>query len=268
MISFFRSLLRESGEQVDENAIWNHLFVPVLIGLIVANKNPGQEVSMDDKARRNSVLDHAGRMLVDPSGFYRDMEKTGGFTDPLIYVVIMAAGTGLIFAVLSLLGAGMTGAIAIGLGAVIVFPLVAVIGSFIAAAILYLVWNLLGSTEPYETGYRCVAFATVVYPVSALLGLIPYIGSMLGVIWGMYLMTAASTEVHRIKRRTAAIVFAVLGVLLIISNFSAERESRRMAPRLNAISEELNSESTTVPEAENTVDGFVKGFNKATGTSR
>jgi hypothetical protein len=192
MISFFRSLLRESGEQVDENAIWNHLFVPVLIGLIVANKNPGQEVSMDDKARRNSVLDHAGRMLVDPSGFYRDMEKTGGFTDPLIYVVIMAAGTGLIFALLSLLGAGMTGAIAIGLGAVIVFPLVAVIGSFIAAAILYLVWNLLGSTEPYETGYRCVAYATVVYPVSALLGLIPYIGSMLGVIWGMYLMTAAS----------------------------------------------------------------------------
>jgi hypothetical protein len=60
----------------------------------------------------------------------------------------------------------------------------------------------------------------------------------------------------------------VLGVLLIISNFSAERESRRMAPRLNAISEELNSESTTVPEAENTLDGFVKGFNKATGTSR
>lgn len=224
---------------------------------------------MGDKARLKTILDDAGRMLRDPAGFYRDMEKTGGFAAPLIYVVIMAAGTGLIFAVLSLLGAGMTGAIAVGLEAVIVFPIVAVIGSFIAAAILFLVWNVLGSTASYETGYRCVAYATVVYPVSAVLGLIPYLGSMLGVVWGMYLMTAASTEVHRLKRKTAYIVFAVLGVLLIISNISAERESRRMAPRLKDISEQLSgNESRTPVETGEAVDEFMKGFQEATGTSR
>ena len=254
---------------MQENAIWNYLSVSRLIGLIIANENPDQEVSMDDKARLSTIIDNAGRMLKDPAGFYRDMEKAGGFLDPLIYVVVMAAGTGLIIAVLSLLGAGMTGAIAIGLAAVIVFPIFAVIGSFIAAAMLFLIWKLLGSNESYETGYRCVAYATVVYPVSAVLGLIPYLGAMLGVVWGMYLMTVATSEVHRLKRKTAYIVFGVLGVLLIISNISAEREGRRMASEQNTISEQLPGNEYKAPvEAGEAVDEFLKGFEKATGTSR
>jgi hypothetical protein len=245
------------------------LSVPRLIGLIVTNNNPDQEASMDDKARLNTIIDDAGRMLKDPAGFYREMKKTGGFLDPLIYVVVMAAGTGLIIAVLSLLGVGMTGAIAIGLGAVVVFPVFAVIGSFIAATILFLIWKLLGSNESYETGYRCVAYAAVVYPVSAVLGLIPYLGSMLGVIWGMYLMTVATSEVHRLKRKTAYIVFGVLGVLLIISNIGAERESRRMAPMQKTISEQLPGNEYKAPvEAGEAVDEFLKGFEKATGNSR
>jgi hypothetical protein len=223
---------------------------------------------MDDKARPNTIIDNAGRMLKDPAGFYRDMGKTGCFVDPLTYVVVMAAGTGLIIAALSLLGAGMTGAIAIGLGAVIVFPLVAVIGSFMAAAMLFLIWKVLGSKESYETGYRCVAYATVVYPVSAVLGLIPYLGSMMGVVWGMYLMTVATSEVHRLKRKTAYIVFGVLGVLLIISNITAEREGRRMAPRQKTISEQQpGNENRTPVEAGEALDDFLKGFKKATGNS-
>jgi len=242
---------------------------PLLIDLIAAYKTPDQEASMDGKGRLNTIIDDAGRMLKDPAGFYRALEKTGGFVDPLIYVVVMAAGTGLIFAVLSLLGAGMTGAIAIGLGAVVIFPIVAVIGSFIAAAILFLIWKLLGSNESYETAYRCVAYATVVYPVSAVLGLIPYLGAMVGVVWGMYLMTAATTEVHRLTRKTAYIVFGVLGVLLIISNISAERETRRIAPRQKTINEHPpGNENKTPVEAGEALDEFLRGFEKATGKTK
>ena len=223
---------------------------------------------MGGKARLNTIINDAGRILRDPAGFYRDMERSGGFVDPLIYVVFMAAGTGLIFAVLSLLGAGLTGAISIGLGAVLVFPIFAVGGSFIAAAMLFLIWKALGSKESYETGYRCIAYATVIYPVSAVLGLIPYLGSMVGVVWGMYLMIVATTEVHRLKRITAYIVFAVLGVLLIVSNFTAERESRRMAAGQKIVSEQQpGSEDKRPVEAGEALDGFLKGFKKATGTS-
>jgi len=224
---------------------------------------------MDGKTRPNTIINDAGRMLKDPAGFYRNMEKTGGYVHPLLYVVVMAAATGLIVAVLSMLGASVAGVIAIGSKAVIVFPIVAVIGSFLATLVLFLIWKLLGSNESVETGYRCVAYATVVYPVSAVLGLIPYLGSVVGVVWGMYLMTVATAEVHRLKRKTAYIVFGVLGALLIISNISAERESRRMAPRLKAGNEPLPGDEYKAPvEAGEALDGFLKGFEEATGNSR
>lgn len=224
---------------------------------------------MDDKTRPNTIIDVVGRVLVDPTGFYRNMEKTGGFVDPLLYVIVMAAGTGLIVAVLSLLGAGVTGVIAIGLGAVVVFPIFAVIGSFFATLILFVIWKLLGSNESIETGYRCVAYATVVYPVSAVLGLIPYLGSVVGVVWGMYLMTVATTEVHRLNRNIAYIVFGVLGVLLIVTNISAERESRRLAPGQQANNEPLPENEVKAPVREGeALDGFLKGFEEATGSAR
>lgn len=224
---------------------------------------------MDDKTGPNTIIDVAGRVLVDPTGFYRNMQKTGGFVPPLLYVIVMAAATALIVAVLSLLGAGVTGAIAIGLGAVVVFPIFAVIGSFFATLILFLIWKLLGSNESIETGYRCVAYAMVVYPLSAVLGLIPYLGSVVGVVWGMYLMTVASTEVHRLNRNTAYIVFAVLGALLIVTNISAERESRSLASRQQAINEPLPENEYKAPLREGeALDGFLKGFEEATGSDR
>ena len=220
---------------------------------------------MDDKIRPYTIIEVAGRMLKNPTGFYRDMEKSGGFGAPLLYVIVMAAATGLIVAILSLLGAGVSGVIAIGLGAVVVFPAVAVIGSFFASLILYIIWKLLGSNESLETGYRCVAYATVVYPVSAVLGLIPYLGSIVGVVWGMYLMTVATTQVHRLNRNTAYIVFAVLGVLLIITNINAERESRRLVSAQKGNNEPLPENEYRVPVGEGeALDGFLKGFEEAT----
>ena len=220
---------------------------------------------MVDKTGSSTIISDAGLMLTDPTGFYRGMEKNGGFAEPLLYVIVMAACTGLIVALLSLVGTGVTAGIALDLRAVVAFPVAVVIGSFVATLILFLIWKLLGSSESLETVYRCVAYATVVYPLSALLALIPYLGSIVGVVWGMYLMTVATTEVHRLKRKTAYIVFGVLGVLLIVSNISAERESRRMASGQKATVEEEYKVPVKAGEA---MDEFLKGFDKATGKSR
>jgi len=82
-------------------------------------------------------------------------------------------------------------------------------------------------------------------------------------------MTVATSEVHRLKRKTAYIVFGVLGVLLIISNIGAERETRRMEPMQKTISEQLPGNEYEAPvEAGEAVDEFLKGFEKATKSSR
>jgi hypothetical protein len=68
----------------------------------------------------------------------------------------MALALAIVMTILSFLGLGRIGAMATGVGSLIFLPISALIGSFIAAAILYVVWKLMGSEEPYETSYRCV----------------------------------------------------------------------------------------------------------------
>jgi uncharacterized membrane protein YdjX (TVP38/TMEM64 family) len=40
-----------------------------------------------------------------------------------------------------------------GFGAIIFMPIAVAIGSFIGAAILFVIWKLMGSQEDYETAY-------------------------------------------------------------------------------------------------------------------
>ena len=142
---------------------------------------------MEQKFDINRVINDAKKIITNPAEYYSTMAKSGGFADPIIFVVVMAAVMGLITAVLSFFGSPI-GLMAAGLGAIILVPIAAVISSFIGAAILFVIWKLMGSEQTFETAYRCLAAAAAIYPVIAVLSIIPYIGSIIGVIWGAYLL--------------------------------------------------------------------------------
>lgn len=182
----------------------------------------------------NTVMQDALQIITKQTDFYRRMPHTGGYSEPIIFLVIMAVVAGLILTFFSLFGASLGGAMAIGLWSVIMFPLFALIGSFVAGAIMFVVWKFMGSDKPYETAYRCVAYAGAIYPITVVLGLIPYVGSIVGIAWGMYLMVTASVEVHGLEARKAYIVLGVTGALVITFNVSNEMAARRMEARLEA----------------------------------
>jgi hypothetical protein len=118
--------------------------------------------------------------------------------------------------------------LAAGLSAIILMPIFAVIGSFISAAILFVIWKLMGSSENYETAYRCQSSVTAIYPVVALIAIIPYLGTIIMIGWGALLVIEASVSVHERKRNVAQIVFGILAVLMILSNVASERAARQM----------------------------------------
>ena len=173
-----------------------------------------------------TVIAQAKQVITDPGGFYRSMAKGGGYSEPLIFALVMGALSGLVFGVLSIIG--LTGAGAAGLGAVIFMPIGLLIGSFIGAAILFVIWKLMGSPENYETAYRCVAYSTGILPVVTIIGVIPYLGTVVRVIWGVWLMIIASTEVHGRSQQTAMIVFGILGLLGLLTGLSGEHASRNL----------------------------------------
>ncbi|MFC1681425.1 YIP1 family protein [Pseudomonadota bacterium] len=212
----------------------------------------------------NSVREDALQIIRKPVGFYQRMPHTGGYVEPMIFLAVMAAIAGLIVSVFSFFGSGLAGMMAFGVAAVIILPIFAIIGSFIGAAVMFVIWKLMGSDKSFETAYRCVAYASAIYPISAVLALFPYVGSLLGIAWGMYLMVVASVEVHGIPVNKAYIVFGILGVLMIISNVSSEMAAREAQDRLEQLGMKMEDmEGKTPEEIGRMVGEFMKGMEDA-----
>lgn len=195
-----------------------------------------------------SVLTDARRMLTNPTGFYRDMPTTGGFTEPLWFIVVIAVATGIVGAFLSLFGGSQIGAMRLGFASIIIVPILAAFTSFISAAVLHLIWRLMGSDRSYETAYRCVAYATAIYPVIAIVGVIPYLATIIGMAWLGYLMIEASVLVHDQQRKTATLVFGLFAVLLMLSNIGSERVTRKLELEIRQFSHHMEEWRNLSPE--------------------
>ena len=182
-------------------------------------------------------------VLTSPSAFFREMPKTGGFVEPLIFMVIMGIISGLIQTILSIVGLHFAGGIAMGVASIILFPIVIAIGGFIGAAILFVIWMLLGSKESYETAYRCGAYISVLMPIMTVLGLIPYLGSAVGIALYVYFLVVASMEVHKIPSQKAWLVFGIIGAILIILNISGQITARKHSREANKFREKMEETS-------------------------
>lgn len=171
----------------------------------------------------------AVRIITAPADFFYEMPKTGGFTNPLIFAVFIGVVAGVIYAISGVLGLGYlkTGARS-ALFMLIAMPIGSVMGSFIGAAILFVIWKFMGSEENYETAFRCVAYLMALSPVVALLALIPYAGGIINSAIYTYFIVIASTVVHNIPSRKAWLVFGVIFVMFALWGVRSEYYLRNM----------------------------------------
>lgn len=211
---------------------------------------------MEENMEKNvkNILGTAVKVITNPAGFYREMPKTGGLIEPLIFAVALGLVSGVITAILSIFSLGSVASFWMGLAYIILSPIMVAIGSFIGAAIIFIIWKIMGSQEPYETAYRCMAYSMAIYPVTVLLGIIPYLGSILGLAWMLYLIVVASTEVHKIPKQTALIVFGIIFVLLAGVSTISQCAARRVQKSLGQY------EDMTPEEAGKAVQDFMKGM--------
>jgi hypothetical protein len=193
-----------------------------------------------------SIQKTAISVLTSPSAFFREMPKTGGFVEPLIFMVIMGIISGLIQTIFSLISLNITGGMAMGVASIILVPIFAVIGGFIGAAILFVIWKLLGSKETYETAYRCGAYISLLMPIITVLGIIPYLGSAVAIVLYIYFLVIASVEVHKIPSQKAWLVFGIIGAILIIMNISAQMSARKLSKEAGKFQEKMEETSKTM----------------------
>jgi len=93
----------------------------------------------------------------------------------------------------------------------------------------------MGSQENYETAYRGAAYLAALSPITTVIGLIPYLGTIISLVIGLYYIVIVSSEVHGIPSKKAWMVFgiitAVIGLLSLSATYSARKFSREMGIR-------------------------------------
>jgi len=225
----------------------------------------------DTKFDLSVVIEQAKQVITKPIQFYRDMPTSGGFADPLIFVVVAAFITGFIVSLFGLLGlsfnALMGGAASVSM--IVVFPILALIGSFIGAGILFVVWKLMGSEQNYECAYRCVAYSFAIAPVIAIASIIPYIAGIVKTLWSCFLLYTASTEVHKLKSETSKWVFGILAAIGVLVGISSEKAARSFQSFSERFTEQTsegaletleNLENMSPEEAGKELGKFLKGL--------
>jgi len=215
------------------------------------------------KAAIAPIIRTMREVILNPAGFFRKMPRSGGFVEPITFVASMSFIVGVINFILWPLDLGFATSFGMALLYVVIIPVFAVIFSFVGAAVLFVIWKIMGSQESYETAYRCGAYAAAITPVTTVVGVVPYIGSVIGLVWMAYIIVSASIEVHGIKQKIAWIVFGVLFGLLLIMNISAMYSARHFSSEMEQWQKTSQDfDKMTSEEKGEALGKFMKGMQK------
>lgn len=158
-------------------------------------------------------------IIQTPSDFYRRMPTSGGYADPLTFAAISYVIYGLLTALFNrgMSMGGMYGTYGRGfsfsavIAAAIMTPIVGIISTFIVAAILYIIYKVLGGTGSYEGTVRVISYATAVLALSW----IPLLG-LLASIYVLYLYIVGGMTVHNVSMGKSAVAVLLPIVLIFI----------------------------------------------------
>lgn len=162
------------------------------------------------------IVQMALYIIVRPADFFRTMPRQGTMAEPLAFAIVLSVVATLISAVLGLV---FTHNADVSLAELlIVAPGMIVTASMIGAAILMVIWKILGSQQGYGVAFRCTVATLAISPITAVLSFIPMLGLWINVIWTMYLLVVASVEVHGVSKRKAIIAFTIFGAVIAASS--------------------------------------------------
>ena len=101
-----------------------------------------------------------------------------------------------------------------------VFPNPGQIGLFIAAAVFHLCLMMVGglnqSTSRFEGTFRTVSYSSV----SMLANIIPFVGGLIGLVWGFFLNVKGAVRMHKTtpgKALAALLIPLAIVILLLIA---------------------------------------------------
>lgn len=192
-------------------------------GATAASSGPSREFDLSDPV--GSFIGCVRGIVLDPVGFFRGMQKSGNFVNPLLFYAICAAVGGILAGVLLFFFSLVLGDFIGAFLQLVLQPLFyvfgGVIGLFIWAGITHLLAMLfVTSNAGFEATYRVWAYLGAFYLVFWL-AVIPLLGWLLAIpltIWYFVLGVLGVREAHSTTTgRAAAVVLIPVGVIVVLT---------------------------------------------------
>lgn len=194
---------------------------------------PGLPWEAGETARSPAgALATISKVLVSPSQAFRDMFRSGGLGDPLLYLVLLGTvgvAAGLLWQMVVsgwFAGLGLpaefnsmaTTEAAAGM-MVLLSPLIVVLTAAIGAAVYHLMLLLFGGApQPFETTLRVVCYAS---GSAYVLQVLPVCGGIVAALWTVVITIVGLREAHGVStgRAAAAVLVPVALVCLCCALF-------------------------------------------------
>lgn len=165
------------------------------------------------------AVPNAIALFKDPAGFFSRFDRDGSFAPAIIHIMFWGALSGVITLLLALVRPSPFGIMVAGLQ-IVILPIMGALISFIGAGIFHVICLILGGKGPFKKSYQVIASMSAMFPVSTLLGIVPF-GTVPVQLYGLYLSVAAAGAVHGVAKTRAWIVFGIFTGLGILGSIFA-----------------------------------------------
>lgn len=196
-----------------------------------------------------SIFKTVKAVLVTPANFYAGMPVTGGFVQPVLFVVIIALVTALLLALAELFVAGFASALTQLLQGLVALPVYGLLVCLGLSVLFYLSGSLLESGQSFETAFRCSAYSFAVFPLWMLVqGQHEILQIVVLAFWAVILSSAAEVVI-KVKPLLARAVLAVLVALVSVYLLCRDcySESDQQLPDAAGLSEPAAIDMSSAP---------------------
>jgi hypothetical protein len=164
----------------------------------------------------NSFVEVVRRLVFQPAIFYAGLPNRGSFINPLVFALICYEISAILGGLLGLAGGEPDRGLETFVASIIAAPIGGAVGLLILSGILHLLVRLIvgGGNSGFGATFRVASYATVVN----LVGWIPIVGSLVALVYAIYLSTVGIREMHETTTGKAVLIVLIpIGVILLVA---------------------------------------------------
>ena len=166
-----------------------------------------------------NAVANALALFKDPEGFFSRFDREASYGPAVVHIMFWGAVSGVLTLLLAFVKPAPFGTLAAGLQ-IVILPVMGALISWLGAGIFHVICLILGGKGPFKQSYQVIASMAAMFPISTLLGAVPF-GTVPVQLYGLYLSVTAAGAVHGVAKARAWIVFGIFTGLGILGSIFA-----------------------------------------------